>query len=184
MTAPPATTRMTATEFLALPESIHLTQLLRGEMSVTPAPTAKHQRLVLEIAIVIKNLKLAGVAYIAPMDVRLDDTSVVQPDVMWVAAGNTQCVLVDDKYWQGAPDLVVEVLSPATARQDRGVKFDLYQQHGTREYWIIDPAAEYVEVWRHDGEQFARGGVFGPDDTFTSDVLGGNAVNVSALFDQ
>lgn len=77
-----------------------------------------------------------------------------------LASGQSPCRLGEDGYWYGAPDLVVEVLSPSTAHKDRGVKFDLYEKHGVREYWLVDPEGRYVEVYRREGERFDRAGVF------------------------
>jgi Uma2 family endonuclease len=66
---------------------------------------------------------------------------------------------------------VVEVHSPSTARHDKGAKFHLYEKHGVLEYWMIDPTAEYIEVWQRK-EKLERLGVFAPDDNFLSNVLG------------
>jgi Uma2 family endonuclease len=98
---------------------------------------------------------------------------------LWIAS-DSQCV-IDDKRLRGAPDLVVEVLSPSTARDDKTVKFRLYEQHGSRELWLIDPTAEYVEVWRREDEQFVQNGVYGPADSFQSAVLRA-AVNCAHIF--
>ena len=70
------------------------------------------------------------------MDVYLNDSNVVQPDVLWVATDSEACVLVDNKYWKGAPDVIVEVLSFSTANRDYRVKYDLYEKHGVRAYWF------------------------------------------------
>ena len=73
-------------------------------------------------------------------------SNAVQPDVLWNSPAS-RCVLVDDAYFRGAPDLVVEVLSPSTALRDKQTKFRLYEKYGVREYWIVEPTAQYVEVW-------------------------------------
>jgi Uma2 family endonuclease len=67
---------------------------------------------------------------------------------------------------------VIEILSPSTARRDRGVKFDVYERHGVREYWLTDPEAQFVEVYRHEGGAFRRQGLYGADEAFPSAVLG------------
>jgi Uma2 family endonuclease len=175
------TTRMTAAAFLALPETNLPTQLLGGEVVMTPAPSAKHQRIVFTVAKLVETLASDGVVYLAPVDVYLDETDVVQPDVIWIAPDST-CVLVEDRYWQGAPDLVIEVLSPGTARMDKRDKFRLYETHGVREYWLVDPEAEYIEVWRREEERFVQDGVFGPDESFLSAVLHGQEVKGEAVF--
>ena len=112
----------------------------------------------------------------------LDDENVVQPDVFWVSGVESLCKLGADGYWHGAPDLVVEVLSPSTALRDHGVKFALYEQHGTREYWLIDTEGEFVEVFHREGERLTRFGVFGTKDSFALSVLSAAEIPVSILF--
>ncbi len=174
-------TKITADEFLQLPETNTLTELIDGEIVVAPAPRASHQNAVFTCAKAVEKAAPDGKVYLAPIDVYLDDTNVVQPDVMWNGA-DSLCILIDDAYWRGAPDLVIEVLSPSTALRDKQAKFRLYEKHDVREYWIVEPTARYVEVWYHGGEAFALHGVFGAGDTFTSAVLGQKAVDVSAMF--
>ena len=81
-----------------------------------------------------------------------------------------------------APDLIIEVLSPATASDDRGLKYDLYEKNGVREYWLVDPDAHYVEVYVNRNGHFNRQGVFVEGKSFTSEVLGGRAIEVDRLF--
>lgn len=85
-----------------------------------------------------------------------------------------RCKVAEDrKTLQGPPELIIEVLSPGTARarQDRGRKFKLYERFGVKEYWMIDPTGEYAEIWFLEGDRFVRLGVFGPEDTFNSPLL-------------
>ena len=175
-------TRMTAAEFLALPETNQPTELIEGEMMMAPSPVPQHQDVITDVTVILKRMTktLGGKVFVAPLDVYLDDNHVVQPDLMWVAEGG-QCKITDT-HLEGVPDLVVEVLSPGTARRDKTVKFRLYQQHGAREYWMIDPAAEYIEVWTLQEERFVQQGVYGPDENFESAVLGGQNVTVGVIF--
>jgi Uma2 family endonuclease len=175
------TTRLTAAEFLTLPESNLPTELLEGEIIMALAPTVNHQRLVARFYDLVKKLAAGGEVLFSPIDVWLDDENVVQPDVMWVAPGSS-CVVVENRYWQGAPDLVVEVFSAGTARTDKGKKFKLYEKYGTREYWMADPGEQYLEVWRREEERFQLVGVFGPEETFISALLGGQTISVGEVF--
>ena len=109
--------------------------------AMSPAPTIGHQRIAGEIHRQLANF-LKGKpceAFIAPVDVRLnadnDDDIVVQPDVLVVCDKNK----LDGKCCNGAPDFVVEILSPSTADHDRVNKFQVYVAAGVREYWIVDP---------------------------------------------
>ena len=93
-----------------------------------------------------------GEVYVAPFDVVLSDTDVVQPDVLFVSKRRSDIITPDNI--RGAPDLVVEILSPATAERDRTIKLDLYAQHGVQEYWIVDPDAKSITVLVRGGERF------------------------------
>lgn len=165
-------TRMTAAEFLELPESNQITELIDGEVSVSPAPLIDHQNVVLETAVILRGLIPDGRVYIAPSDVYFDDINVVQPDIFWISDKNERCIAVGRKHFRGAPDLIVEVLSSGTTRIDRKTKFNLYEKYGVREYWMVEPIEQYVEVWVRDGEKFVRLGLFEPHETFTSPLLG------------
>jgi Uma2 family endonuclease len=182
--ATPERIRMTVEEFKQLPESNVPTELIDGEVIVSPTPIYRHQEIVGDTYYFLKQIAkqnpTLGTAVVAPMDVWLGEDC-VQPDVFWVSGPESRCKLVEDGYWYGAPDLVVEVLSPSTAYRDRQTKFNLYQQHGVREYWLADPEGQYVEVFILEQGKFVRQGAFGPDDTFGSPVFGGLSVNVSEL---
>jgi Uma2 family endonuclease len=171
---------MSTREFLQLPESPYPLQLINGEIWMAPSPEDAHQVAAYELAKLIERLAGEGLVRLAPLDVVIDEANVVQPDVFWVSEGNSRCQRVEGR-WQGPPDLVIEVLSPGTALVDKGAKFRLYEAAGVGEYWLVDPAARYVEVWRRDGDLFAQLGVFGPADTFQSPILGGKQVAVGAV---
>src|SRR5690606_20207514 len=112
----------------------------------------------------------------------LNEANVVQPDMFWISDENDRCYLVDGKYWRGAPDLVIEILSPGTTRRDRDVKYALYEQHGVREYWLVDAEERYIDVYRlDDGGQFTRQGVYGGGDTFASPLFPGVTLDATAL---
>jgi Uma2 family endonuclease len=174
-----AKTRMTAAEFFEQPESNQILELIQGELIVSPPPIPRHQRVVGNVFVLVRQLAPNGEVFIAPLEVHLDNDNVPQPDVMWVAEGST-CV-VGAKRLEGAPDLIVEVLSPGTEKKDRKDKFHLYQKFGVREYWLVDADEQYVEVYRLENSLFVRQGVFEPGETFDSVVLG-KTVPVSAIF--
>lgn len=171
-------TRTTVDEFLTMPESNLPTELIGGEVIVSPAPELFHQDVAGNIYNLLRSVKL-GKAYFSPVDVLFGD-HVLQPDVVWLAP-NTTCENVDGKRLRGGPDLVAEVLSPGTALRDRGEKFDLYQAHGVREYWMVEPNARFVEVWVRENDAFVRVGVYGETQQFASAVLGRD-VSVKVIF--
>lgn len=175
------TIRMTAEEFARLPESSQLTELIEGEVIVSPSGTLPHQATVLSVATFLTQHAPNGLTVIAPMDVHLDSYNVVQPDVLWVSNTNSNCRSFQDKYLVGPPDLVVEVLSPSTAKRDYGKKFELYEQSGVREYWLTDAVSQFVQVYANENGKFVRLGAFGVGEKFMSRVLGVE-IEVRSLF--
>src|SRR5262245_39140678 len=119
---PQPKTQMTLEEFMALPESNLPIELINGELVVSPTPKNPHQQTVLATAIYLNSIVPGGTLVISPMDVHLDKKNVPQPDVFWASGPDSKCKLGKDGYWHGAPDLVVEVLSPSTEKRDRGAK--------------------------------------------------------------
>ena len=111
---------------------------------MTPAPTLRHQRVVGQVFRFLLDFadRSGGRAFVSPVDVVLADHSIVQPDVIYVSRERAGILR---QRVEGAPDLVVEILSPATARRDLGEKLRLYAEFGVAEYWIIDPILETFE---------------------------------------
>lgn len=168
-------TQMTAAEYFQLPETVLPTELINGELFEMPAPLLSRQDIVLNVGIFFRQIikVISGKTWVAPIDVHLDDINVLQPDIVWLAANNTQCMIVQGKYLRGAPDLVVEVLSPGTMLLDKRDKFRLYEKYGVREYyWMIHPTETYVEIWQLQEGKFALAGVFGANETFEKSILG------------
>jgi Uma2 family endonuclease len=170
---------MTAEQFFEMPETNQIEELIEGEYIVSPPPIGLHQLAVGNAYFFLRST-VPGQAVVSPAALRLEEDHVLEPDVFWIRPDG-DCKLVDGRYWQGAPDLVIEVLSPSTARRDRGVKFDVYERHGVREYWLIDLEAQFVEVYRHEDGAFRRRGLFGADEAFASAALG-IEVKAEALF--
>ncbi len=136
-----------------MPDDGNRYEFIGGRLYMTPAPVTRHQR-------VSKRLQLAlvrlleetghGEVFYAPCLVEFPSTSDrVQPDLLFVS--NERQGIITEKLMLGAPDLVVEILSPSTAHRDRGIKLDLYARCGVREYWIADPVEDVVDVWRFGG---------------------------------
>jgi Uma2 family endonuclease len=137
-------TRMTAKEFLELPESNQFIELIHGEVIVigSPTPTPVHQRVVFRVGFLLEPLsqKHGSTVYVAPLSVYLDDENILEPDVMHIAP-NSKCT-IGEKYLIGTPDLVVEVFSSSTALRDKTNKFRLYEKHGVRKYWMLGAVAD------------------------------------------
>lgn len=173
-------TKISLAQFLALPETNQITELIDGEVVVTP-PKDEHQATTGSTYFGLRQLVKSGTFRIAPTGLHLDDQNFVEPDIFWVEDGNRVCQLGDDGYWHGAPDLIIEILSPSTARRDRDDKFRLYQKSCVREYWLIEPLAEFVEIYCLRDGKFERQGLYGLGETFVSPVLSGMTLTVDAL---
>jgi Uma2 family endonuclease len=144
--------RWTREEVLALPDDGNRYELVDGELLVSPSPIPFHQRAVGRIWRLVDDYVVAhrlGEAFLSPADLTLHPDDVLQPDFFVVPAtagrlGQTWAAV-------GIPRLVVEVLSPSTARFDRVTKRVRYQRSGVATYWIVDLDARVVEVWTpHD----------------------------------
>lgn len=139
--------RFTYEDYKLLPEGKRY-EIIEGDLLVIPTPTIRHQRLLLHLVVELGSFvteRGLGTVLPAPMDVILSDENVVQPDLLFVAR-QRQGILDPAGGVHGAPDLVVEIFSAATAGRDQVVKRKLYGKYGVREYWIVDPTARSVEV--------------------------------------
>ena len=150
MANPSERVRLTYQDLLGLPDDLLRHELIDGEHLMSPAPNTKHQRIVVNLSWRIRDFlehHSLGSVYVAPLDVVFSDFDVAEPDVLYVSAEREK-LLGTDRNLSGAPDLVVEVLSPSTAHVDQGRKRWLYERYGVREYWIVDPEKETVKVYR------------------------------------
>ena len=158
-------------------------QLLDGEMIVAPSPVTRHQTILMNLALVLQQFvkeRFLGQLWFAPLDVVLSNHDVAQPDILFVS--NARSVIVTEATVQGAPDLVVEILSPGTAVYDRGYKHALYGRHGVREYWLVDPDAETVEVLTIGEQGLAPVATYRRGDSIVSPLLEGLALEMDQVF--
>jgi len=118
-----------------------------------------------------------GRAYLGPIDLALADHSVVKPDVFYLSEGQRD-LLVDHQ--EAAPDLIVEVLSPETARQDRREKVRLYARCGVKEYWLVDPEARRIDILVNEGGHF--GPTLPTDGRYKSPTIAGVTLDVAAFW--
>jgi Uma2 family endonuclease len=160
-------------------------ELIDGELFVTPSPLIRHQQLVLRLTVALGVHLEAhpdqGEAFTAPCDVILTAHDVVEPDLL-VVLGDQQNILTD-KNIQGAPALVIEILSPGTRRRDQSLKRQLFDRAGVREYWMVDPDRNQVTVHRRatDGS-FPVVTTLGAGDTLATPLLPGWGLALDRLF--
>jgi Uma2 family endonuclease len=139
-------TKLTYRDYVHFPEDGKRHEIIDGEHYVTPAPETYHQKLSRKIQFqLFQQIEERGLGevYNAPTDVELSDADIVQPDLVVILAAKQR--IVTPKKVKGIPDLVVEILSPATKGRDRRLKRELYRRVGVPEYWIVDPDEHVVE---------------------------------------
>jgi Uma2 family endonuclease len=158
-------------------------ELHDGDLVVIPSPNELHQRvlgnILFDIALFVRE-RDPGRVYPAPFDVVFTNHDVVQPDVIFVSNDRIDIITPDNI--QGAPDLVIEVLSPSTAHRDRTFKRALYARHGVREFWFVDTDAHTIEVLLLGAHGYETVGIFGAGQTLTSPTLTGFNLNTDEVF--
>ena len=142
--------RYTYDEYLNLPDDGKRYEVIDGELVMVADPYTIHQtvsgNLEYELRTFIKKHKL-GKIFDAPTDVVLNEYNVVQPDILFIARDRLD--IITEKNISGAPDLIVEILSPSTAYYALLEKKELYEKFGVKEYWIVDPKKQRVEVFQN-----------------------------------
>ena len=141
-------TLLTYEDYAALPADGRRYEIHEGELSVTPAPGTRHQEVKANLFVALyHHVKEHGLGKLfdAPTDCLLSETTVVQPDIVFIETGRLP--IIRERGIEGIPTLVVEVLSPSTAQMDRGSKGQLYARHAVPVYWIVDPEARTVDAY-------------------------------------
>ncbi len=162
--------RYTYADYLTWPEDERWELIDGVPFNMTPAPTPKHQEVLGELFRLLANWLKGNKcrAYIAPFDVRLADAEipdseidkVVQPDILVVCDPQK----IDNRGCLGAPDMIIEILSPSTFKKDMGVKLSLYESSGVKEYWVVYPLDETVMVFLLENDQYGKPTVYSVPD--------------------
>jgi Uma2 family endonuclease len=182
-----ADTRLTYDDLVAMPDDGLRHEIIDGVHYVTASPNLRHQivlgRLHVEVFVHLKTHPDVGHVFLAPLDVVLSKHDVVEPDLLFVA--RDQVDVVTEKNVQGPPTLCVEVLSPSTRKRDIQLKRRLFEKMGVREYWILDPEIDTVQVFRQtsDGKYERAAELAAEDgDALTSPLLPGFSLALPDLF--
>jgi Uma2 family endonuclease len=157
--------------------------------NMSPSPSRKHQKISMELAWQLRTFlkDKSCEVYAAPFDVRLpehdefDDEikTVVQPDISVICDREK----LDDKGCRGAPDLIIEIVSPFTARRDMKDKLFLYEHHGVKEYWIVHPEEKIVMQYKLEkNNRYGRASIFADEDTILTEILPGLTVDLNLVF--
>lgn len=160
-------------------------ELINGILRKRSAPSLRHQNVVsalLSLMRLFADEHQLGKVFTAPIDVFFDDDNGFQPDICFVS--NERAFLLDnDEFINGAPDLVVEVLSPGTWKNDRMAKKDVYERFAVREYWIVDPYYKSVEVYIIENNAYRLFSGFEQEGKVVSTVLEGFEVELERIFE-
>jgi len=175
--------KLTYEEFRELPEDGKRYELIHGEVHLSPSPSTRHQlilwNLSSSLAAYMKNARLGMLAF-APLDVRLNPDTALQPDLIFISEGRV--AIVHENFVAGAPDLAVEVLSQSTAAHDRATKLPLYAGAGVAEIWLIDSQVKTVEVLKLQGRKYVVDCILADDQTLTSAAFPGWELPLPELF--
>lgn len=183
--------RLTYDDFVLFPDDGKRHEIIDGEHYVTPAPNVRHQALVLRLAYELEHYfrsqpqprPQAGHVFTAPLDVLLSPFDIVEPDLLVVTGDQTD--ILTEKNVQGPPALVIEVLSKSTRKRDAQTKRRLFERSGVREYWLVDPELDAVQVFRPTPEgRLARVVELTAEDggVLTTPLLPGCQIDVRELF--
>ena len=177
--------KFTYDDFLNFPDDGRRHEIIDGEHFVTPSPDTKHQRVSKRLTVAMERYlehHRIGEVFAAPFDIVFSDLNVVEPDLLYISRERAD--VLTDKHVRGAPDLVVEILSPGTRKTDEVTKRKLYEGFGVREYWIVDPELDTIKVYRHVDEAFTRTAELSAErgDVLTTPLLPGFSVPLPEIF--
>ena len=158
-------------------------EIVDGMLFAEPSPRRAHQKAVGNLSAILHAWVRAhdlGEVYVAPFDVILDPRTTVAPDLVFVV--KDRLAIVAERGVEAAPDLLVEVLSPGTARRDRVRKLNAYARHGVRHYWLVDPEVKTLEAFELVEDAYRLAAAVGDDDELRPGVFPGLAISLPILF--
>ena len=170
-------------DYLVLTNSDKRYEVIEGEISVTPAPSPRHQEIQADLcARMVPHVReqQLGKVYISPIDVVLSMVDIVQPDILFVAKDRMH--IVAKRNIVGIPNLIAEILSPSSVQRDRVEKVDLYQRFGLPEYWIVDPDSETVELYLSAANRLEKVETLKTGEKLRSRQIPGLVLELTELF--
>jgi Uma2 family endonuclease len=158
-------------------------ELLEGELIVVPSPKTNHQRILKRLGTLIVNQvekNGVGEVFYVPFDVVFSEETVLQPDILFVLKKHSHIITEDNI--QGAPDLVIEILSEATQDRDRTWKRSLYSKHGVDEYWLVNPENNTVEILKLGEGGYEQFKAFEENQILNSPLLKDLRIDLKKVF--
>jgi Uma2 family endonuclease len=174
---------LTIEDYRELPETGPRYQLIEGDLYMAPAPNRYHQDISRNLEYILLEYleeNPIGKLYHAPFDVYLDQHNVFQPDIVFVS--NARLSILTDVGAEGAPDFVIEILSPKTAKLDWMSKRHVYARSGVHQLWIIDPEQKRIEIYLLSKDAAVPAAVYSETDEFESAVFPGLRFNAVKIF--
>jgi len=181
--AGPQQGRWTYEDYTAIPEDGHRYEVVNGVLYMSPSPNVRHQDIVGEIFAYLRDFVRSGElgrVFMAPLDVELSEGNIVQPDVFVVLQKHRDHISTNRIV--GAPDLIVEIASPSTARYDQHAKLDAYASASVPEYWVVNPDTQTVKVLLLEKRVYRSLGIFSGRATLPSQIVPALPVSVEQFF--
>lgn len=172
----------TYADYEKLPEGAPY-QLIGGELIMTPSPIPYHQMISMKIGYELLKFvedKKSGIVLYAPLDVYLSETETYQPDIIFISKDRLN--IIGEKKIEAAPDLVMEILSPATAYYDLRHKKLVYEKSGVKEYWIVDPMGKSIELFENLNNEFKLFSKAQDKGMIKSKLLEGFSIETEKIF--
>lgn len=177
--------KLTSDYILSLGETNRRIELFDGEIVTSGIPDIKHQRIATRLGCSLYDyVRRNNLGYFLsnPVDVVLSNTTVLEPDVSFLS--NERKFIDKGTHYEGAPDLVIEILSESTEKHDRTFKFQAYAQGGAKEYWIISPLKNEIEVYQNSETGFQLVKVFTLHERVSSPLFPELEMEVSRVFEE
>jgi len=177
------TKKYTYQDYLDLPEDGKRYEVINGEFIMVAAPSTFHQSVLINLVNDLKNFlnrEKVGKVFCAPIDVKLSDRNVVQPDIIFVSQNNSN--IITENNVEGTPDLIIEILSPGTAYHDLIEKKEIYERFDVKEYWIVDPKKQRIEIYQNINQRFELNQRIELEGTVESLVIKGFKISLESIF--
>ena len=175
--------RYTYQDYLDLPEDGKRYEIINGELVMVPAPRIIHQDIGFKIGNLLFNFNQQeryGKVLMSPVDVILSETNVIQPDILFISKERSH--IITETHIKGAPDFIIEIISPSSGYYDLIEKKELYAQYGVREYWIVDPKRQCVEIYLNKDHEFQLRQRVEREGTAQSYILQGFKIILEQIF--
>jgi Uma2 family endonuclease len=174
----------TYADYDLLPEDFYC-EILNGELYVSPWPIPKHQLVLLKLYsslnAFVEKIKL-GTLFVAPLDIVLENSNVLQPDIFFVSNSNRSIIKEKSIVW--VPDMAIEILSPSGIKKDRVIKMKIYEQFGLPELWLVDPANNSFEIYSLQLGKYNLYSFAAEKGLIQSIVLNGFELDVNSFFEE